>query len=303
MQAIDLIEESAATFRATLSKRGQTFAFRADQKGVQFDCPSIGIPLPLLIGELVHVVGIDPVVRLLQVGQQWARHLDRTADFVGMNSLALGFRAASFDAVFIEFYGLLPSLRQTITLQRELARVLKPDGEGLISASRKKYASYWWFMGSLYPAAMIEWLIPQASLDFHYSESDSAEETLKFGLYHASHTPESLAAELSHTFTVAQSVPESDPRYLLAVVRPKAPAEWRDPVKWHDPAPLQPLAPERSAQIDATLYQVEQLCDFLETHTNRVVAWFEAGETQPLEQLAPDMDYFVALLEHITGSQ
>jgi hypothetical protein len=92
-----------------------------------------------------------------------------------MDVMAPGFRPDSCDCFLIEFYGYQPSMSRNITLQRYLAHVLRDEGIGFVVASRKKYASYWYLMGSPYPAIMTNWLQKQSILDHLYTQPDGNE--------------------------------------------------------------------------------------------------------------------------------
>ena len=69
---------------------------------------------------------------------------------------------------------------------------------------------------------MVKWLQGQVRLDFRFGKKDACEERLQYGLFSRCHTEESLSAELSRTFEVVSCRYQTDPRYVLAVVRKRA---------------------------------------------------------------------------------
>jgi len=253
----------------------------------------------------LHIIGIDPLERLLAVGQDWADYLGRTADFVCMNVLEMGFKPRSFDGFILEFYGWLPSDSMKTYVLQELAALLKPGGRGFISASRKSYASYWYMMGSAGPEAMVDWLIPHTQQDFFFSQCDASEERLMWGLYNQSHTVDTLAAEFGQVFDVVEcSYTETDPRYVRAIVTLKpGHVPPRPTVRPESAHPIQNVSDARLAEIEQVLRSVGQLCRLLEKHHARVVSHFtenpdNAADTC-LTSVAPDMETIVAVLDQL----
>lgn len=249
----------------------------------------------------LRVVGIDTIVPLLAVGREWAALLKRDAEFAGMDVLALGFAPASFDSFTLEFYGSWPAPREILELQRGLARLLKPGGMGFITALRKRYASYWYLMGSLFPSAMTNWLIPYSRLDFLFSDPDGAEERLMFGLYNRCHTVKSLADELRWTFEVVECRADPDPRYLTAVVRQRPDVDLNPPPSAVEQAAPPDVSPAAAAEVEALLLQVARLIDQLEDHTRQVVRYFESGgeARECLTRVKPDLPALAAQLDTI----
>ena len=82
----------------------------------------------------LRVVGIDTMAPILDVAMGWAAHLGLPVSFICMDVMDLGLKPNSFDGFLLEFYGEIPSLDQTLALQRNLANVLKPGGRGFIAS-------------------------------------------------------------------------------------------------------------------------------------------------------------------------
>jgi hypothetical protein len=218
-----------------------------------------------------------------------------------MDMARLGFHAATFDSFVLETYGSQPSLSHTLRFQRELARVLKPGGIGLISACRRKYPSYWYLMGSFFPPPMQKWLVQHSQLDFCFAEADVFEETLFFGLLHQTHTTESLATELGAHFEIVQCQYDSDPRYLTAWVKPKPRSAWGELPAPPTSSPMQPVS---IGQIEAKLCQFEQIAELLMVHTAQVKEYFLGRVPRnPIHELSPDIDRFVDLLISLLPSR
>jgi len=250
------------------------------------------------------VVGIDTMAPLLDIARGWATHLKLPADFICMDVMSLGFEPGSFDSFLLEFYGSqVPS--QTLTLQRSLASILHPEGQGFIVARRKRYSSYWFRMGSPCPPAMTGWLAHYAKADFLFSEADGCEERLLYGLYNRAHTTQSLSSELSHTFEVAECFYEQDPRYVMAVVRHKEEEKPHEETGKDQPKPAKVSSPSSLSEITNTLRKMETLCDQLENHTEKVIACFQEAENSAAENclkamfVSPDVSRFMVLLEDL----
>ncbi len=228
----------------------------------------------------IRVVGIDSMAPILDVAKGWAVHLDLPVDLICMDVTKLGFKSNSFDSFLFEFYGSSPSFSQTLALQRALADILNIKGRGFVIASRKKYPSFWFLMGRLYPPPMVKWLIPQASLDFLFSKADSCEERLSYGLYNRSHTLQSLYTELRHTFDVTECLHERDPRYIIAVVKPKDRNKSHDTTKETQRRNIREKKDRGpcTVRIEFVLKNIEALCDQLEVHANQVSAFFKNSE-------------------------
>jgi len=169
-----------------------------------------------------YVIGIDTNRALTDVANSWADYLNLPFTAVSMDIMTPGFRPGSFDSFLIEFYGDQPSMPQTIALQRNLSQILHQDGIGFVVAKRKRYSSYWYLIGSPYPAKMTRWLKNQYKLDHLYMQPDGNEELLIHGLYYRSHTRDSLTSELSCFFDIIECNYETyDPRYAICVVKRK----------------------------------------------------------------------------------
>lgn len=223
----------------------------------------------------LQVTGIDTMAPLLDIANGWATHLEIAVDFACMDVTRLGFKPDSFDSFVLEFYGSLPTLGQTLALQNELARILTAEGQGFIVASRKKYASYWFLMGTRYPPAMTAWLMPQASLDFFFSKADGCEERLLYGLYNKAHTLQSLSTELGHTFDVINCSYEQDPRYAIATVKRKKEKEVQNETKQCRSNLRQPPLSSRLLEIKSDLEHIELVCDQLEAHAETITTFFQ----------------------------
>ncbi|MFH1478721.1 MAG: class I SAM-dependent methyltransferase [Candidatus Omnitrophota bacterium] len=228
----------------------------------------------------LDVTGIDTYKELVDIGNKYARHLDLPFKAIHMNFNNIGFKPKSFDGLAIECYGSLPSLNSRITLQRNLASILKDTGIGFLSAARKKYWSYF-YARDTHPSSLTEWLSSQEKLDFLYSEKDSSEETLLCGLYYRNYTAESLSNELSHSFEVLEcSYERYDPRYVLAKVRPKKNVTPFNPQEMNK----EPTISDKDIGIIKNiLLDVEKLCDMLESHDNNVIAFFNNEDEKKLK--------------------
>jgi SAM-dependent methyltransferase len=225
-----------------------------------------------------QVVGVDTLASLLALGRGFARHLDRSASFACMDVMALGLPARTFDGFFIEFYGSLPRPDQVLALQRQLARILKPDGLGFIHAARRQYGSYWFRMGLRYISPLETWLRSLTEIDRFFTARDVAGHHLTYGIYHHTHTTESLAAELRQTFDVLECAYEpDDPRYVRAVVRP-LPGAGRLPLVQVEPAPPPVLTAGQFAAVQARLDAIARLCDRLADHHAAVRRYFTAAD-------------------------
>jgi len=249
----------------------------------------------------LQVVGIDTISPLLAIGREYANHLKRNTSFACMNVMSTGFKSASFDGFTIEFYGAWPTRNQTLQVQHELARILKPNGLGFITAARKSYQSYWHLMGSPYSPAMTEWLIPYSNLDFLFSEADAHEEQLRYGLFEYSHTAESLTAELGWSFEVLECQNDSDPRYLNAVVRRRPDVDLNSPLSDGDQANELHITPANLTEVEEMLVKVEQLIEQLENHARQVVDYFASGAEARdcLKTVKPALSTLAARLDAI----
>ncbi len=250
----------------------------------------------------MRAVGIDTNGPLLAVGREWADYLNRPAHFVCMDLMEMGFRRESFDRFVLEFYGAWPARSRAIHVQRQLARVLKPDGFGVVSAARKCYASYWYHMSHPYPAPMMAWLAGYSRQDFAIMGQDGSEDRLLYGLFNRSYTVETLADELAHTFQVGTCRISPDQRYVQAVVRPRPGVDLDAPVCLDDARARPAASAARVGQIRAVLESVEQIADLLEAHTAEVVTCFQRDPSPAacLQTVQPDLDRFVALLDAAT---
>jgi hypothetical protein len=258
-------------------------------------------------GRGLWTVGIDTFAPLVQVAGGWAAHFGLPALFACMDMMESGFAPSSFDGILLEFYGSLPLWSQTLALQRSLARLLDPEGQGFIVAQRKRYASYWFRMIRPYPQAMTKWLALQAPADFMFSEADGNEERLVYGLYNRCHTVQSLSSELGHTFEVAECFYERDPRYVMAVVKPEPKGGGYDSVPQDEPAVDPKPTPECLSRAENMLSQVEHMCEQLEAHTAEVAARFPApGELVAddfIESFAGNVAAFGDLLVDVLGAE
>ncbi len=248
----------------------------------------------------IRTVGIDVLRPLLAIGRRWADRINVFPQFAGMDVMALGFRPDTFDAFLLEFYGSTPSREATLTLQQQLARVLKPDGLGIVSAARKKYPSYWFLGKRMYPQMMRDWLISQADLDCRYQAQDAYQDRLLGGLFQRVFTVETLTAELSHSFDVVECAYATDPRYVLAIVTPRTSQGADRPPFPADP-PFQPPAAAQCDAVAAELARIEPICDLLEQHTAQVIPYFAdpttASPGRCFRELAPNAAQLVALLQ------
>lgn len=254
----------------------------------------------------IHTVGIDPLIDLLIVAREWADYFQLPAQFVGMDVARLAFKPHSFDSFYLGIYGYLPTAEQNRALRLALARLIVPGGIAFVTGIRKKYTSYWYKMGHPYPPRLVEWLMPQTDLDFHYADPDGPADRLRFGLYHGSHSVESLPVELSDVFEVIECrYDPDDGRYLTVVVRPHADLPDAPPLadlSWPEPD----VSPDRWRDIQAEVGQIEAVCDELADHAKRIVFYFRdpafqsAGEAfrRFSPQIAPFVDGLRNLIEN-----
>jgi SAM-dependent methyltransferase len=250
--------------------------------------------------EGLRVVGVDTDVPLVKLARDWNGRQRSPAFFAGMDMMNLGFRPGTFGGFLLEVYGGLPDTGRAMALQRELARVLQPDGIGLVVAERKMYPCWWFLMPTSWPDSMVKWLRGQVFLDFRFEKKDACEERLQYGLFSRCHTMESLSTELSRTFEVLSCRYQADPRYVLAVVRKK---EGMGEKEEQEDRP----GPERAAvdlsAIKGTLENAEVLCDELERHAERVASFFNGGGkgARCLSELGPGAESILSRLEQLTG--
>jgi ubiquinone/menaquinone biosynthesis C-methylase UbiE len=246
----------------------------------------------------LQITGIDSHAAILRTALELRKIFNHPIQYAAMDVMDLGFRDASFDGFLIEFYGFLPHQSQFESLQWNLARILKKEGTGFIVATRKKYASYWFMMGSSWPQSMVRWLAGQARLDFMFADSDGCEERLTHGLYSQSHTPETLSAELSRTFDVfACDYTLGDPRYVLATVR-KREGNTGESV----PTSLvqsEPLSRLRLAEIEMAVSGIDTICNHLESHATEVADYFSSGGKggESLSRYSQNKDAFLYLFQ------
>ncbi len=256
----------------------------------------------------LNVVGTDTVPGLVDVANEWARHF--ALSFKAFRLDALAFDKAElglFDGFLVGFYGEMPSRTHALRLQEYMHGILSEEGRGVIVANRRKYASYWFRMETTYSKLMTERLAVQAHFDYRFSQPDKSEEQLRYGLYWKTHTRESLAAELSHSFNVLECTYERDPRYVTCVVgRKQGPSVERERRKSQGLADTQTAGLRISAtSIDELLNKVETICEVLEAHERRVQEFYDHSGT--LEVTSPikgvDVDYsaFVGLLEGVSA--
>lgn len=246
-----------------------------------------------------QVVGIDFLQPLLALGTEWARFANHPAHFVCMDAMQLGFASRTFDGVFLEFYGAWPALYQTQWAQREMARVLKPDGLAFIHTRRRCYHSFWFLMGLNFGIeALQNWIVPQHQYDFAFSEADGTDELIQYGIYGQSHTCESFQEELSHAFEVISVNVSRDPRYLIALARPRQALEFKDQIKIDEPVFEPKNAP---VPISTTLNHLATLCDILEALVQHVKLCFEAGDSPGVcfKSVQPDLASIFGLFREI----
>jgi len=247
--------------------------------------------------EGLRVVGIDTDTLLLDIAGRLAKRFRYPAFFAGMDMAKLGLRTGTFDGFLLEIYGSLPSVKQSLTLQRELGRIMKKGGTGLVVANRKKYCSYWFLMRSRWPVPMAQWLAGQARLDFFFGEKDACEDRLQYGLFTRCHTVESLSAELARTFDVVSCRYEDDPRYVLAVVKKKEGASEKTE-EAHPPAGVPRVD---LARLEGLLVEVETVCAELQRHAEQVAAFFMRGGTgaECLMTFSSGIPGFIRCLERV----
>jgi len=255
----------------------------------------------------LNVVGIDTVPGLVDVANAWAGHLALPFKAVCTDVMTLGSGLGLFDGFLVEFYGDQPSWDRTLRLQANLHSVLSDKGKGFIVATRRKYASYWFLMGTAYSTLMTKRLAVQAHFDYRFSLADKSEEQLRYGLYTETHTRESLAAELSHSFDVLECTYESDPRYVVCVVGRKQGSLAERELAGNHAAAASNAASLRmgATSFDEFLNKVETICEILEAHERNVQDFYDhpviAGRTSPIREVGVDYPRFIGLLEEVSA--
>jgi len=255
----------------------------------------------------LDVVGIDPVPGLVDVANAWAGHFALPFKAICADAMALDSNLGLFDGFLVEFYGDQPSWNRTLSLQANLQGILTNEGKGFIVATRRKYASYWFRMGTTYSALMTKRLAVQAHFDYRFSQPDKSEEQLRYGLYTKTHTRESLAAELCHSFDILECIYKSDPRYVLCVVSRKqgSPAEGAHPV-CPDLAEAQAVGLKTSTtSVDELLDRVQTICETLETNEKKVQEFYDCPGNfegmSPIKGVEIDYPRFTGLLEEVSA--
>lgn len=301
---LEQAKRSGAEYAFTFHRRTQFIAerIRPGNRFLYIGCGS-GTQCFLLAKKGLRVVGIDTIASLLGVAKDWAAYLELPDLFVCMDVMELGFEPGSFDSFLLEFYGALPSSSQVLALQNGLSNILNSEGSGFIIAERKKYSSYWFMMGTPYPQPMVNWLAPQERFDFLFSEADACEEKLFYGLYKRSHTLQSLSCELSKTFEVSECLYESDPRYIIAVVKRKESSKYHNIIDGRQTNAISEkvVTSLSLSEVSQTVRKIEVVCDQLEAHAERVTNFFEDSEKSSanncLRSVSTDILGFIDLLE------
>jgi SAM-dependent methyltransferase len=298
---LDTLIESGESFQPQYTTRDE-FLFARTEPGGRFlyvGCGSGTECLRLASGGY-EVVGIDTVFKLTRVANEWSGHLDLPFEAICMDVMDLGFAQRSFDGFLLEFYGHQPVFSRSLALQRNLAHTLRDGGKGFIVGSRKKYASFWYKMGSRYSASMTRWLTRQSRLDYYWSESDGCEEQLSYGLYWRSHTVDSLGTELSRTFDIVECMYEEyDPRYVVCVVERKEDSRALEEVGPGCGELIEGHLDVGTAPAEDALSLVESICDLLESHERKVVQFFDgdlAEGQSPLRGVQANLSEFMDLL-------
>ncbi|MBN1354125.1 MAG: class I SAM-dependent methyltransferase [Candidatus Omnitrophica bacterium] len=259
-----------------------------------------------LAKEGFRVVGIDTNRSLVNISNYRAKLLGLPFKAICMDLTKLNFKPKSFDSFLLEFYGSWPLLSQTLSIQRKLANVLRENGRGIIVACRKKYASFWFQMNSFYsPFAITRWLAPQSDLDFHFSNKDTCEERIIYGLYNRCHTTRSLRYELNNSFDVLKCMYEAyDPRYVIAIVRPKRKKEYiKYNIKRNNEPKSSTVPTERIFAVERIIAETEKICCILESHAGKLSAFFEGigkyTKKNPLLYIKTDIAGFIEGLKSI----
>jgi 2-polyprenyl-3-methyl-5-hydroxy-6-metoxy-1,4-benzoquinol methylase len=207
------IENSRMRFLCERLVEGSRFLYVGCGKGTE--CLS-------LANNGLNVVGIDTNFLLTRTANAWSSYLAQPFQPICMDLMELGFKQETFDSFLIEFYGHLPLLDQNFLVQRNLARLLRKGAQGFVVGLRKNYPSFWYLMKSISNPSMVKWLVNQSQLDFRWDNPDGHEEKLMYGLYHRTHTVDSLSKELGYAFRVIKCLYERhDPRYVICIVEPK----------------------------------------------------------------------------------
>jgi hypothetical protein len=145
----------------------------------------------------------------------------------------------------------------------------------------------------------------QTWLDHCCSKPDAFEERLEYGLYRKSHTEQSLAAELGHTFDVVECrYEEHDPRYVMCVVKRKDAAlsgETDAGDARHFEEPQTTRLDLVGVSVQDLVGKIKAICDILEVHGKRVSSFFDgtddtAGPSNPLRGVDTSLSEFVELL-------
>ncbi|MFC1570509.1 class I SAM-dependent methyltransferase [Candidatus Omnitrophota bacterium] len=242
-----------------------------------------------------NVTGIDTDPLLVDIANEWAEYFRLPFKAICMDLMNLDLEERSFDAFLLEFYGSWPLLSQVITVQRNLEKVLKAGGKGLVVAQRKKYASFCFELNAPYTPPMTRWLLRQTAADLFYSDVDGCEERLSYGIYNKSHTEESLSSELNNTFDVLECAYEKDDqRYVTAVVgsKPEIPD-----LTLEQSNQMEENRKRSESIVENTVSKIESLNEKLTSHTRDVVGFFGEIEKSdknsktenPLKVIRPDL--------------
>jgi len=187
------VPQSADDFRAIRQTllghspylRGYDFARQRGARMLDLGCGS-GVLSCVFAEHGAHVTAIDITETGVQMTQRAAAALGCAVDVARMDAEALALRKAAFDYVFS--WGVLHHTRNTEQGFREAARVLKPDGTGLVMVYHKHSVVY--YVLGLY------WLIVRGKL----LKGDTLQSVQRFftdGYYHRHFTRASLRAALT----------------------------------------------------------------------------------------------------------
>jgi ubiquinone/menaquinone biosynthesis C-methylase UbiE len=160
------------------------FAAQRGRRVLDLGCGS-GVCSCLLSEGGAEVTAVDLTQAGVELAARSARHFDTKLDVARADAEQLGFRDASFDYVFS--WGVLHHTSRPDSAFREVARVLKPGGGGLIMVYHRNSLVY--YLKGLY------WLLVKGKI-FQGHGLRSVQDFYTDGYYHRHYSRSELAAAL-----------------------------------------------------------------------------------------------------------
>jgi SAM-dependent methyltransferase len=240
--------------------------------------------------EGLRIVGIDTDAALVRFAREWNDPLGYPAAFAGMDMMHLGLRSGSIDGFLLELYGGLPDMK--LVLSERLNRVLRSEGIGLVVANGR--CTLLVVPDAHFVARFMVMVAGSVRLDFRFGKN-VCEEAPARAVQSLPHGEPSRSAS-----RVVSCRYQTDPRYVLAVVRKRAVVLEKEMTEESTrPATL----PVDLSAIENRLEDAETLCVELERHAERVASFFNAGGhgASCLSELRPGAERILSRLEQLTG--